>query len=65
MCIHCVSLCSKSSRETDKTPGRSNWVSGRGGTIFLMFASEEKETHILLGHGDEGNETHKFWESRS
>ena len=35
--------------------GRKSWV----------FKVEGRETHILLGQGAEGNETHKFWESQS
>ena len=40
---------------------------GGGGGFFGVFAVEGRETRIilLLGHGAEGNETHKFWESQS
>ena len=37
----------------------------RGKDIFWVSKVEGRETHILLGHGAEGNETHKFWSSQS
>ena len=40
-------------------------IEGRGKDIVWVFKVEGRETHILLGHGAEGNKNHKFWESQS
>ena len=76
ICIYCWAVGLRETKPINfgshKAEGNeTNTVLGYwgGGSLeeghFWVFKVEGRETHILLGQGAEGNETHKFWESQS